>query len=212
MLHTLDGRAAAQAPQQVDEAAFLFADIVGFTAYNEEHGDARAAELAWRLRIGVEQALCADAHVVKTLGDAVMARVADPAQAAAAGLRIVAEALPDELDPPVRVGIASGPAVEYDGDFFGAAVNLAARVAAAAGPREVLATGEVAAAARALQLRTRVRGTRRLRNVSDPVALHAIDAPGSRERSYGRRRGATFAASARARIARPTSRAAHVHA
>ncbi|MDQ3935906.1 MAG: hypothetical protein M3340_14895, partial [Actinomycetota bacterium] len=107
------------------EAAFLFADIVGFTAYTEIHGDAQAAELAWRLRLGVEGQLGHDAHVVKTLGDAVMARIADPAEAAAAGLRIVGRALPAPGDPEVRVGIHCGPAVECMGDFFGTAVNIA---------------------------------------------------------------------------------------
>src|SRR5918999_3364416 len=94
------------------EAAFLFVDIAGFTAYTEIHGDERAAELAWRLRLGVEAQLDHDAHVVKTLGDAVMARIADPAEAAAAGVSIVSGALTDPGDPPVRVGIHCGPAVE----------------------------------------------------------------------------------------------------
>lgn len=207
---------ASRGPQQVGEAAFLFADIVGFTSYTEAHGDARAAELAWRLRLGVERALCADAHVVKTLGDAVMVRVADAAEAASAGLRIVSEALPGDLDPPIRVGIAHGPAVECDGDFFGAAVNLAARVAAAAGPHEVLATGEVAAAAAGTpDLRARPRGKRRLRNITDPVRLHAICAGTPHDLSHGRR-GAAKCRPAPApvptRVAGSISRAADVHA
>src|SRR5918999_2109257 len=129
------------------DAAFLFADVAGFTAYTEIHGDARAAELAWRLRLGVEAQLGHDAHVVKTLGDAVMARIADPADAAAAGLRIVARALPGPGDPQMRVGIHCGPAVECMGDFFGTAVNVAARVSALAAPGEVLVSEPVAAAA-----------------------------------------------------------------
>ena len=92
----------------VPEAAFLFADIAGFTAFTETEGDTRAAELAWRLRLGVEAQLGCDAHVVKALGDAVMVRIADPAEAATAGLRIVLRALPGAGDPPVRVGIACG--------------------------------------------------------------------------------------------------------
>ncbi len=179
--------ATARTPVPVSHAAFLFADIVGFTAYTEVHGDARAAELAWRLRIGVEHALCADSHVVKTLGDAVMVRVADPAEASAAGLRIVAGALPGELDPPVRVGIACGPAVECEGDFFGAAVNLAARISAVAGPGEMLATSEVAAAARAVRLPARSRGAFELHNIARPVVLHTIG-PGATGRGVRARR------------------------
>jgi adenylate cyclase len=174
MLEVVRDREVTQAPVHVGEAAFLFADVVGFTAFTEAHGDARAAELAWRLRLGVERQLGADAHVVKTLGDAVMVRVADPAEAAAAGLRIVERALPAPLDPAVRVGIACGPAVECDGDFFGAAVNLAARVAALAGAGEVLVTDEVAQAARTRSVDLERRGAKRLRNVSRPVVVHAV--------------------------------------
>ena len=166
----------------VREAAFLFADIVGFSAFTEQHGDERAAELAWRLRLGVERQLGHDAHVVKTLGDAVMVRIAEPAEAAAAGMRIVARALTAPGDPPVRVGVHYGTAVECDGDFFGAAVNVAARVAALAGPGEVLVTGAVARAASGRGLQIAPLGERSLRNVTRPVAVHAIQAAAPRAR------------------------------
>jgi adenylate cyclase len=181
-------------------AAFLFADIAGFTAFTELNGDAAAAELAWRLRLGVERQLGHDAHVIKTLGDAVMVRVADPSEAVEAGLRIVACALAAD-DPPVRVGIHYGPAVECDGDFFGAAVNVAARVASLAGPGEVLLTDAVAREAHPRGLALQSLGERTLRNVGDPVLLHAACAEatttaanhGSRPlHPEGRRRRAVF--------------------
>jgi class 3 adenylate cyclase len=164
-------------PRPVSEAAFLFADIVGFTAFTEAEGDERAAELAWRLRLGVESQLDHDAHVVKALGDAVMVRIADPADAAAAGLRIVTRALDAPGDPSVRVGIHCGRAVEADGDFFGTAVNIAARVAALAGPGQVLVTDAVAAAARGHTLRVASLGERTLRNVDRPIPLHVVSVP-----------------------------------
>lgn len=209
MLNAATDLNAALAPVPLPDAAFLFADIAGFTAFTEIQGDARAAELAWRLRLGVEEQLGHDAHVIKTLGDAVMVRIADPAEAAAAGLRIVLRALPRAGDPPVRVGIHCGPAVEWDGDFFGAAVNLAARVASLAGPGEVLVTTDVAIAARRHGLTLDELGERTLRNVARPVLLHAVregsEASGSRLRVTpccpvrGRRRGSwTFATSRQA--------------
>ena len=165
---------SAAAPVPVQEAAFLFADIAGFTALTELEGDTRAAELAWRMRLGVEAQLGEDAHVVKTLGDAVMVRIGDPAEAAAAGLRIASHALPGAGDPPVRVGIHCGPAVEWAGDFFGAAVNVAARVASLAAPGDVLVTEEVARAARASGLVLDELGEHALRNVGRPVVLHTV--------------------------------------
>ncbi len=169
---------ASPVPMRVvlPEAAFLFADLACFTAFTEMHGDARAAESAWRMRLGVEGQLGHDAHIVKTLGDGVMVRFADPAEATAAGLRIVARALPAAGDPSIRVGIHYGPAVETDGDFIGAAVNLAARVAAHAAPGEVLTTADVAIAARRRGMRLDELGEHRLRNVARPVRLYAAQA------------------------------------
>ena len=42
--------------------------------------------------------------------------------------------------PAVPVGLHHGPAVEDEGDYFGATVNLAARVSALASGGEVLVT------------------------------------------------------------------------
>jgi class 3 adenylate cyclase len=208
--HEIGAQRVAHAVVRVGDAAFLFADIVGFTAFTEAHGDARAAELAWRLRLGVERQLGAEAHVVKTLGDAVMVRVADPAEAAAAGLRIVQQALSAPLDPAVRVGIACGTAVECDGDFFGAAVNLAARLAAIAGAGEVLVTDQVAHAARtrSIELELERRGTKRLHNVTRAVSVHAVR---ERERASARVRPVR-AQRAAGWALRPNIAGGHVHA
>ena len=77
--------------------------------------------------------------------------------------------------PSVRVGVHAGPAVERDGDWFGAAVNLAARVSAAAAGGEVLLTATTAERITGElgtpRLFLRVRGRRELRNVADPVTL-----------------------------------------
>jgi adenylate cyclase len=154
---------------------FLFADIVGFTSFTERHGDDAAADLAARFRAGVEAILPEGARLVKTMGDAVMVRLDDPAQAAATAARIARSAL-GAADPPVRVGVHTGTAVERDGDFYGAAVNIAARVVAFAEPGEALVTSEVAAAARALGLSTIDRGERRLRNVLLPIPLEGVAA------------------------------------
>ena len=157
-------------------AAFLFADIVGFSAFTERHGDTGAAQLARRLRVGVEHELPARSRLVKSLGDAVMVRFEDAHDALLCGLRISARVLPDADDPPVRVGIHYGPAVECDGDYFGSAVNVAARVAALAGPGEVLVTSALLAAASSLDLPLGDRGAPPLRNIAEPVALYALGA------------------------------------
>jgi adenylate cyclase len=156
-------------------ATFLFADIAGFTALTEAHGDEEAARLAADFSAAVKAELPAggDTHV-KTIGDAVMLRLSEPAEAIQLGLRIVEGLLPEHGAPAVSVGLHHGPAVERDGDFFGASVNLAARVAAFAGGGEVLLTGETAALVPDLEgVLYESRGRQVLRNVREPVELFA---------------------------------------
>lgn len=67
-----------------------------------------------------------------------------------------------------------GPALEREGDWFGATVNLAARVAALAAGGEVLVTSRVREAAAGLEGVTfEARGERRVRNVTAAVSLFA---------------------------------------
>ena len=82
--------------------------------------------------------------------------------------------MPGHGAPAVRVGLHHGSYVERDGDFFGAAVNLAARVSGQAVGGEVLLTGHTAALAPDLDgVFYEPRGRQPLRNVREPVELFA---------------------------------------
>jgi adenylate cyclase len=83
---------------------------------------------------------------VRTIGDAVLLRVSDPGEAIGLGVRIAAGVLRGHAAPEVAVGMHHGPTIERDGDYYGAAVNIAARVSAPATSGEVLVTGTTAAA------------------------------------------------------------------
>ena len=154
---------------------FVFADIAGYTALTEAHGDADAAELAatfCRELSGIARA--SDGEVVKTIGDAVMIRYADPSAAVWLGLSAAHEVMAGHGFPAVRVGMHHGPAIAREGDWFGATVNLAARVAAVAGGGEVLVTSAVREGAGELDgVEFQTRGEHRMRNVTEPVALFA---------------------------------------
>jgi class 3 adenylate cyclase/YHS domain-containing protein len=157
------------------DATFVFADIAGFTALTEAHGDQEAADLVDRFCRAVRSELpaCAGTHV-KTIGDAVMLRIPDPADAVPLGLRIVHDLLAGHGAPAVRVGMHHGPAIERDGDFYGAAVNLAARISAAAVAGEVLLSAQTAALVPApAGIAYAARGRQELRNVREPVELVA---------------------------------------
>ena len=155
-------------------ATFVFADIAGFTALTEAHGDEQAAALVDGFATEVESELPPGATRVKSIGDAVMLRVPDPGEAILLGLRMTRDVLREHLAFAVRVGLHHGPAVERDGDYFGAAVNVAARVSSIASGGEVLTTGETAALVPDLEgVLFESRGRQTLRNVAEPLEIFA---------------------------------------
>jgi adenylate cyclase len=156
-------------------ATFMFADIAGFTALTEAHGDEEAVALVAEFSEVVEAELPAvRGQHVKTIGDALMLRVPDAGDAVILGLRIANDVMSDHGAPAVRVGLHHGPAVERNGDYFGASVNLAARVSALASGGEVLLTGPTAALVPELEgVMYETRGRQTLRNVAEPIDIFA---------------------------------------
>jgi adenylate cyclase len=156
-------------------ATFVFADIAGFTALTEAHGDEEAA----RLVADFCDAVAAELPVfggtqIKTIGDALMLRIADPQHAVVLGLRIAHDVLTGHGVPSVRVGMHHGPAIERNGDYIGATVNLAARISGAASGGEVLLTADTAALAPVIDgVLYESRGRQALRNVRDPIEIVA---------------------------------------
>lgn len=181
---------------------FLFADLVGFTALSIEQGDEEAANIATRFQREVRRLAARHrASVVKSLGDGAMVRAEDAGDALALAL-----ALANGIDglPPVRVGVNTGPAVERDGDFFGSAVNLAARLSQAARGGEVLVTEATREAARHRRPAFEHRGERTLRNARDPVVVYAAKERPSlfeRVREAKHRFACPHAAAAKAKVA-----------
>lgn len=155
---------------------FLFADLAGFTALTEAHGDEHAADLVAEFCSRVRALLPEhDAEEVKAIGDALMLRTGD----ATSGVRL-ARRLVDEVGgrhgfPGIRVGVHTGPAVERERDWFGATVNVASRVADLADADEVLITRATfdAVGDSAPELRLTPRGSHRLRNLREPVEVFA---------------------------------------
>lgn len=160
--------------REQQERTFLFADLSGFTALTEVHGDEEAAELAGRFFQAIRDLLAEHgATEVKTIGDAMMLCCTSAADGIELGLRIVEEFWAHPEFPSVRVGMNTGAAVERDGDWFGAAVNLAARVSAAAGAGEVLiseATLDSAGKLGGVELQSE--GERLFRNVGEPIRVY----------------------------------------
>jgi adenylate cyclase len=159
---------------EATDITVAFADIVGFTRLGQEMPEDELFGIADRLEALAIQHTTRPTRFVKAIGDAVMLVSPEPACLIADVLALgeAASALPGF--PPLRAGIAHGRAIPRLGDWYGPAVNLAARVAERARPDSVLVTREVL---RALDEGERARftfspaGVRHLRGLEEPVSV-----------------------------------------
>ncbi len=145
-------------PRRFEDVAVLFADIVSFTPYCEEHAPEQVVNDLQRLVSRFEAA--AEAHgleKIKTVGDAFMAAggllipLEDPLLAAVCcGLEMVEISKSIEPHWSVRVGLHVGPVVagivgarKFLYDIWGDTVNVAARITDHADPNALYVSEEV---------------------------------------------------------------------
>jgi adenylate cyclase len=126
------------------DVAILFTDLVGFSSWALEAGDDAALELLRLVGAAEEGTVCDHGGiVVKRLGDGAMAVFQHPEQAVRAVLelqRTLAGITVQGHTPLVRAGVHVGRPRRIGRDYLGVDVNVAARIVAAAGPGEMLAS------------------------------------------------------------------------
>jgi len=167
----LDSAGLHRMPAAHPEAC-VFADLSGYTTTTEKLGDAAATQMALQLAELMQEV--ADEHdglAVKMLGDGVHFHFDDPARAVLGSLRFVERAEARGL-PPAHVGVNAGPMTYTDGDWYGMTVIVAARIAALAGPGEVLVGAAATANGAADGVRFEEVGPMPLKGVANPVLVY----------------------------------------
>ena len=166
----------------IRELTVVFSDIAGSTQMYVETGDAQAYDLVRAHAAALQDVVALGrGAVVKTIGDSTMAVFADPRDAVDAALQFAEAAAPLEL----RIGMHRGPCIAMRAndrlDYAGATVNLAARIARAAGAGEILITTAVADDPRVADvLQDGERGTVVLRGMPEPVEVVLVRAAAAR--------------------------------
>lgn len=126
------------------ETTLVFTDLVGFSSWSLTAGDAATLQLLRRVSQVVEPPLLeAGGHIVKRMGDGIMAVFADPAtalRAAIAAREAVKTVEVDGYTPRMRVGVHTGHPQRIGSDWLGVDVNIAARVMERATRGELVAS------------------------------------------------------------------------
>ena len=124
-----------------------FADMVGYSSLSRGITSGRLVRLLGMFEDAVgETASAHGVRVVKLIGDGAMFVSDEVASGASFALELVDRFDQDPELPSLHVGLAAGPLVSMQGDYFGEAVNVAAHLLQVAPASTVLATVEVAGA------------------------------------------------------------------
>lgn len=129
------------------EVTILFTDLVEFSAWALEVGDDAALDLLRKVGACEDAAVASHGgRIIKRLGDGMMAAFSDPEDAVRAAVEArdrVATVEATGYQAQIRAGIHVGKPRKVGGDYLGVDVNVAARVADAAKPGEILVSQAV---------------------------------------------------------------------
>jgi class 3 adenylate cyclase len=161
-------------PRPAAPPAVVFVDLSGYTRLTEERGDEAAVRFAATLQREADNVARANGgRLVKLLGDGAMLHFPDAHSGLEAAIALV-RALSIDGGPPAHAGVHAGPVIERDLDLFGRTVNLASRIAEAAGPGEVLVSEAVVEAVDNPVLRFERAGAAALKGITEPVTLFRV--------------------------------------
>src|SRR5262249_31523459 len=154
-------------------ATVLFTDIVGSTSRAAEAGDRGWRELLERHHAVVRRELARFRGEEKdTAGDGFFATFDGPARAIRCAQSVSEQVR--ELGLELRAGLHTGECELYDQKVAGIAVSIGARVAALAGPNEVLVSSTVKDLVAGSGIEFEDRGEHRLKGVPGEWRVYAV--------------------------------------
>jgi predicted ATPase/class 3 adenylate cyclase len=173
------------------QVTFLFTDIEGSTRLAQMLGAQYRGVLMEHRRLLRAVLVPAGGHELSAEGDSLFLAFADAASALAACAdaqrALAAHAWPGRAAPRVRMGLHTGRAEPYGGEYTSPEVHRAARIASAAHGGQVLCSAATARAARAMTARTAT--TRAVATGAggfslDDLGLHRLRGFDDRERLF----------------------------
>lgn len=126
---------------KVNKYAIVFADISGSTKLYDTLGNVVAEKkIGDCLEMMKSITESNNGTVIKTIGDEIMSSFSSADDVATAALEMQVTLESSDLGLSIRVGMQYGEAIEKDGDIYGDAVNVAARMAGVAKAKQIITT------------------------------------------------------------------------
>ncbi|MBW2228215.1 MAG: hypothetical protein JRG99_13100 [Deltaproteobacteria bacterium] len=109
------------------DIVLLVADLSGYTALTEAHGNVSAAKVVNRYTEIAKESLYEGTRLIERVGDEILIAGTDAAAILKAALNLVHKIETEPFFPTVHAGIHAGKVLEQNGHYFGSALNIASR-------------------------------------------------------------------------------------
>ena len=157
------------------EVILLVADLSGYTALTEAHGNISAAKVVNRYTEIAKESLYEGTRIIERVGDEILIAGTDAVGIIKTALKLVHKVETEPFFPTVHAGIHAGKVLEQEGHYFGSALNIASRVASHARGCQILCTNAVAEMAGEMEdIKYEAVGEVNFKNIFEPVALFEI--------------------------------------
>ncbi|MFN2525917.1 MAG: adenylate cyclase regulatory domain-containing protein [Actinomycetota bacterium] len=162
----VDGLSLATEGRVTEELAVGFVDLVGFSRLSEYIMSDELGEIVDTFEeIAISTAAESGVRVVKVIGDAVMLVARDPERLVRGAASIVEAVGANRNLPKARAGADFGELIALSGDYFGRAVNVAARATGFAKARTLVVSEELLERLESEDRRASQVGVKRLKGV-----------------------------------------------
>lgn len=158
-----------------DEKVFLIADLAGYTALTEAHGDMSAVRIVKRYVEIVNDNIFPGTKLIERVGDEILMVSNDVTSIVRTAVNLRDTIENEQHFPCIHAGIHVGSALEKDGHYFGKALNLASRIAAYARGGEILCTDRIVRMVCDIEdVNYRSIGSIEFKHIPEPVAVFEV--------------------------------------
>jgi len=129
--------------QEQIQAAFLIADLAGYTALTDSHGDSAAVEVIDRYLEIVNNSLRDNTKLLERVGDEVLIQSESVDNILETGVHIVEAINSENHFPSVHAGMHYGNIIRKSESYYGSTLNITSRIAGYARAGQLLCSKAV---------------------------------------------------------------------
>lgn len=156
------------------KGGFLIADLTGYTALTEAHGDLSAASIINKYVELVRKILTSDVDFYQQIGDEILLFSSNPSSLLNFTVSLHNKVEKKSHFPSIHAGLHHGTVLKRDEKIFGSAINLTSRIASYAKGGQILCSRPFKESVGESDIFFHSLGEKRFKNVVKPVEIFEI--------------------------------------